>query len=92
LLESQLNDRTAAEVIEEVKTTFHQMPPANRVFLTLLINLLHNICLHSEVNKMSVQNVIICIVPTLKCSPHFISFAIKNYSELFGYVLELERS
>lgn len=37
-----------------------------------------------EINKMTTGNILACIVPTVKCSPHVIHFCVSHYNKLFG--------
>jgi len=71
------------EIANEIKFVIASLPEPNKIFFSMLMDLLNKI-VNSPLNKMTVENVIRCIVPTLKCGPQIVLFGLNYYPFIFG--------
>ncbi|KYQ88942.1 pleckstrin (PH) domain-containing protein [Tieghemostelium lacteum] len=75
--------QTEEERISEFKFIFESMDTISYQIFKSFLNLLRLIIKHEQVNKMTVENLLIVIMPNLKCSPILITNGIKYYDQLF---------
>ena len=62
---------------------FH-LPTVNFETLKCVVSLLVDIYQHTSINKMSLSNLVTCIVPSLDCSPAIITYSIQNFDFFFS--------
>jgi len=72
-----------AKLLESMKSIIDQLPTENLSILKLLIQLLSLVITHSDVNMMTTDNVIKCIVPSVGCIPAIFGYTIANYDYFF---------
>lgn len=77
-------ERKGETMRDDFIRALQQLPYPNFLFLKLLSKLLRCIFLNSEVNKMTTGNILACIVPTMKCSPHILHYTVSQFVKLFG--------
>lgn len=70
-------------MLREVKKVINQLPKPNYIFFKLLMSLLYSILQQSEINMMNSDNIIRCIVPTMKCGPQIVAISFNNYPYIF---------
>jgi len=70
--------------VVDLKAVIDQLPPENYQVLQILMHFLVQVNLAADKNKMTVQNLITCMVPTLKCVPGVFMYVIPNYDFIFA--------
>ncbi|EGC37485.1 hypothetical protein DICPUDRAFT_149898 [Dictyostelium purpureum] len=76
--------QTEDEKIQEFKFIFESITPNSFHIFKILLLLLKQIVLYESQNKMTIENLLIVIMPTLKCSPVLITNGIKYYEQIFN--------
>jgi hypothetical protein len=71
------------QLLASMKMVLEQLPKENLCTLQLLIQFLSIIISHSEVNKMNVDNMIKCIVPSIRCIPAIFYYTLNHYDFFF---------
>lgn len=67
-----------------MRSILFQLPIVNFESLKCLVSLLVDLYHHTAVNKMSLSNIVTCVVPSLDCSPAIITYSIQNYDFFFA--------
>lgn len=76
------NQVTPSASVDDIKMLMTCVPKPNLLFFTMLIKCLHKIVEYPD-NKMTMENVTRCIVPTLGCSPIIVSTCLGNINTIF---------
>jgi hypothetical protein len=71
-------------IVVELRTLVDALPSANYLVLRELVRLLRAVAANSERNMMTVENLITCIAPSLRCLPAFILYGVTRYVDMFG--------
>ena len=74
---------TEEQLHEEFVSIFEQLPNIIKDFIKELTGLLSCILEKSDVNKMKITNIIVCMGPTLRGSPFCYYYTITHYKQLF---------
>jgi len=77
-----------SEILDEQKTVqvkmiIDQLPPENHAILRALMSFLVRVYSAADKNKMTILNLITCMVPTLKCVPGIFMYVIPNFDFVF---------
>jgi len=87
--QNNVDDKELLEVLREV---IEQLPQENLSVFSLLIRFLSYVVFYSDINKMNIDNVIKCIVPTVGCYPAIFYHTINNYDYFFSTTAEFKPS
>ena len=71
------------ELHSEFIAIFDQLPPIIKEFIIELTCLLSKILEKSDINKMKLNNILVCMGPTLRGSPFCYNYCITHYKQLF---------
>jgi RalA-binding protein 1 len=84
ILEVMFNqDMLDDQRVVEVKMILDQLPIPNRAILRMLMNFLVKVNCNADKNKMTIQNLVTCMVPTIKCVPGVFMYVIPNFDFVF---------
>jgi len=91
LISKELNEGATAvlaygegpDVLEEIRTIVYSLPLPNFELFKLLVFLLIQVASHSDKNKMTANNLLRVVTPTVHCIPGFLSLAMENYDYFF---------
>ncbi|ELP88208.1 hypothetical protein EIN_224510 [Entamoeba invadens IP1] len=75
---------TSERLLKEFVAIFVLMPEMSLLFLNEVLGLLKTVSDNKEQTKMTVENCVTCIQPSLRGYPFIYSFAIQNYDAIFG--------
>jgi hypothetical protein len=67
-----------------MRAILFQLPTVNFESLKCLVSLLVDVYQHTSINKMSLSNLVTCIVPSLDCSPAIITYSIQHFDFFFS--------
>eukprot|EP01126_Amoeba_proteus_P004175 TRINITY_DN11411_c0_g2_i2.p1 TRINITY_DN11411_c0_g2~~TRINITY_DN11411_c0_g2_i2.p1 ORF type:complete len:1367 (-),score=274.51 TRINITY_DN11411_c0_g2_i2:288-4388(-) len=87
LIDRYSHDPHCPELIQELQTAFASLHPSRLKFLSMLISVLTKI-VRNDSNKMNLENVIRCIVPTMGCGPQIVTYGINHYEEIWAHYNE----
>jgi len=73
-----------AQLLSELKFIVQSLPPGNFAVFRVLVLLMVEVTKQSAVNKMTVDNIIKCIVPTIGCHPAIFLYTMMNFEYFFG--------
>jgi len=85
LLETNKDDQ--GKLLTDLRELIRSLPKPNLEVVSFLGGLLAQLARHSEVNKMTEDNIIKCILPTVGCVPALFLYMIRFPEILFGGVL-----
>jgi len=71
-------------LIESLKQVVEQLPKENLAIFQTLTKFLSIIVSYSDINSMTIDNIIKCIVPSMGCSPAIFYYAIIHNDLFFG--------
>jgi hypothetical protein len=66
-----------------LRPVFDLLPATNYLVLRTLCRLLRAIDAHSDVNKMTAENLLICWAPTIRCAPGILYYGLRYFDVLF---------
>jgi len=69
--------------IIELHEIIEELPAQNYNLLKCLVSFLRKITAQSAVNKMTIENLITCIVPTLNCTPAIVYYPLQHFEIFF---------
>jgi len=71
------------KLLEELRQVLERLPRPNYDILKYLVQFLRIVVAHEETNLMPIDNIIKCIVPTVRCAPAFFFYPITHYDFFF---------
>ena len=71
------------EVTAEYKKIYNQLPPIVKDFLHDMSDLANEILSHSETNKMTINNIMICLGPCLRACPFSLAYPTTHFNQVF---------
>lgn len=74
-----------------MRSILFQLPVVNFEVLKCLATLLVEIKKQSDVNKMSMSNLVTCIVPSLDCCPAIVTYSIQHYDYFYSGIIPPEK-
>jgi len=86
------NNADDKELLEVLREVIEQLPQENLAIFSILIRFLSYVVFYSDINKMNIDNVIKCIVPTVGCYPAIFYHTINNYDYFFSTTAEFKPS
>jgi len=66
-----------------LRPVFDLLPATNYLVLRTLCRLLRAVDAHSDVNKMTAENLLICWSPTIRCAPGILFYGLRYFDVLF---------
>ncbi|EGG17471.1 pleckstrin domain-containing protein [Cavenderia fasciculata] len=75
--------QTLEEKLREYKFIFESLDSVTYSLMKCFLLLLKHIVENQSYNKMTEENMLTCIMPTINCSPVLVTNAIRHYQELF---------
>jgi len=91
LIDEHKGEEDSKPLVNDLKELIEQLPKPNFAVVTLLGGLLAELAKHSEVNKMTFENIIRCILPTVGCVPALFFWMMKEPDLIFGGSLVPEK-
>eukprot|EP01121_Diplochlamys_sp_Union-15-3_P019614 TRINITY_DN7442_c0_g1_i1.p1 TRINITY_DN7442_c0_g1~~TRINITY_DN7442_c0_g1_i1.p1 ORF type:complete len:598 (-),score=109.56 TRINITY_DN7442_c0_g1_i1:21-1814(-) len=70
--------------LEELRDLIYSIPQPNFEILRYLISFLKDVVDNAKQNLMTVDNIIKCIVPTMRCVPAFFFYPLMHFQFFFG--------
>ncbi|EFA83925.1 pleckstrin domain-containing protein [Heterostelium album PN500] len=80
---SMAQSQTQEQKIQEYKFIFESLDPVIYTIFQTLLNLLRLTVENKATTKMTEENILIVVMPTLKCSPVLVNNGMRFYSQIF---------
>jgi len=84
IISNESGEKPEELILSDLRDVILNLPEPNLSILKYLIRFLLLITEKSDINKMTTDNIIRCIVPTVGCTPAIFSLPMKNYEFFFG--------
>jgi len=81
VVETQQQDISSK--LSEFQFILQSLPPHNYNLLRSLIGLMVEVATHSDVNKMTENNLLRVITPSIHCTPQLIGYSMRHFAYLF---------
>jgi len=82
--EHRSKDQDEAKLLSSIKYILQNLPTENFSTLKLLIHFLFIFVSYSHINKMNIDNIIRCIVPSIQCIPAIFYYSLTHFEFFFG--------